>query len=83
MTSDAVLNPSQAYVWVWLPTQQKPVVAGVVTQQGSQLVFTYGRSYLARPEAISLFMPELPLQSGVILPLPCAWLQALAWMCLP
>ena len=31
-------------------------------------MFTYGRSYLERPDAISLYHPELPLESGPIAP---------------
>lgn len=66
MTSDANTMYSEAYVWAWLPDAAEPVVAGLLTKQGSQLVFNYGRSYLARPDAISLYTPELPLQPGVI-----------------
>lgn len=61
---------SEAYVWVWLPDAAEPVVAGLITRQGPQLVFNYGRSYLARPDAIALYSPELPLQPGSIPPLP-------------
>lgn len=66
MTSDANTMYSEAYVWVWLPDAAEPVVAGLLTQQGPQLVFNYGRSYLARADAISLYAPELPLQPGSI-----------------
>jgi serine/threonine-protein kinase HipA len=64
----------QAYVWVWLPGEVEPVVAGVVvaTEQrlgGEEvLLFSYGRSYLSRPDAISLWTPELPLIDGTIDP---------------
>ncbi len=57
---------SEAYVWVWLPNATDPVVAGVLAKQGQQLVFNYGRSYLARKDAIALYAPELSLQSGAI-----------------
>jgi hypothetical protein len=50
MTFDAHTPYSEAYVWVWLPNATEPVVAGLLTQQGPQLVFNYGRSYLARTE---------------------------------
>lgn len=70
MTSDARTSYSEAYVWVWLPNAKEPVVAGLLTQQGPQLVFNYGRSYLARPDAISLYAPELPLQPGSISLIP-------------
>jgi serine/threonine-protein kinase HipA len=66
MTSDANSMYSEAYVWVWLPDAAEPVVAGLISKQGPQLVFNYGRSYLARPDAISLYSPELPLQPGSI-----------------
>ena len=70
MTSDAHTSHSEAYVWVWLPNATEPVVAGLLTQQGAQLVFNYGRSYLARPNAISLYAPELPLQPGSLSLIP-------------
>ena len=70
MTSDAHTPYSEAYVWVWLPNATEPVVAGLLTQQGPQLVFNYGRSYLARPDAISLYAPELPLQPGSLSLIP-------------
>lgn len=57
---------AEAYVWVWLPDATQPVVAGLLSRQGQQLVFNYGRSYLARADAIALYAPELPLQSGSI-----------------
>lgn len=62
-------TPNQAYVWVWLPGRTEPVVAGLLTRAGAQFVFNYGRSYLDRLDAISLYAPELPLRAGA-LPLP-------------
>lgn len=67
MTSDA--PHQEAYVWIWLPGRTEPVVAGLLSRAGRQLVFNYGRSYLARDDKIALYLPELPLESGV-LPLP-------------
>lgn len=61
--------PTQAYVWIWLPGATEPVVAGQLTAQGETLLFNYGRSYLERQNAISIYSPELPLESG-LLPLP-------------
>ncbi|RMB02026.1 type II toxin-antitoxin system HipA family toxin [Eilatimonas milleporae] len=55
----------ECYVWIWLPGQSKPVVAGRLSRSGSQLVFNYGRSYLERSGAIPIFLPELPLDSGI------------------
>jgi serine/threonine-protein kinase HipA len=60
----------EAYVWIWLPGRTVPVVAGLLTKADSGLLFNYGRSYLARPEAIALFDAELPLQPGQIPPRP-------------
>jgi len=66
MTSKLGSAYAQAYVWVWLPDATQPVVAGLLSRQGQQLMFNYGRSYLARPNAMALYAPELPLQSGSI-----------------
>lgn len=70
MISDTSPTPSQAYVWIWLPNAQTPVVAGVLSQQGKKLTFNYGRSYLARADAMAIYTPELPLQTGAIALLP-------------
>jgi serine/threonine-protein kinase HipA len=64
MISDA--KYTQAFVWVWLPDQTEPVVAGLLSASDRQLVFNYGRSYLARKNAIPLYEPELPLRSGIL-----------------
>ncbi len=66
MTSKKDYKYSEAYVWIWLPGATMPVVAGLLTQQGEQLVFNYGRSYLARQDAIAIYVPELPLRPGVL-----------------
>jgi serine/threonine-protein kinase HipA len=65
MTSE----PQQAFVWVWLPGADEPVVAGRLDPVGSLVTFTYGRSYLERDDAISLYLPELPLGARPIFPL--------------
>jgi serine/threonine-protein kinase HipA len=49
MTSKVMTKHNQAYVWVWLPDKDDPLVAGVLVRQGQQLVFNYGRSYLVGP----------------------------------
>ena len=59
-------NYKEAYVWIWLPGEMKPVVAGILQRVGTQLLFNYGQSYLARENAISIYDPELPLRSGEI-----------------
>jgi serine/threonine-protein kinase HipA len=66
-TSDK--KPTEAFVWVWLPGTTTAVVAGRLYADGNRLLFNYGRSYLTRNNAISLYEPELPLQSGAIPPL--------------
>ena len=65
----ASTTPDRAYVWIWLPGAKEPVVAGVVRQNGDLLVYNYAASYLARPDAISLYLPEFPLQRGFLPPL--------------
>jgi serine/threonine-protein kinase HipA len=63
-TSDR--QPTEAFVWVWLPGETKPVVAGRLFSESARLLFNYGRSYLGRNDAISLYEPELPLRAGVL-----------------
>lgn len=70
MTSDSANAYSEAYVWIWLPSKSEPVVAGLLSKQGQDLVFNYGRSYLSRKDAIPIYQPELTLQSGLISLLP-------------
>lgn len=68
MTSE----PTEAYVWVWLPGRTNPVVAGRLTVDGAGVHrFVYGRSYRSRDHAQDLYLPELPLSAtGSIEPLP-------------
>lgn len=70
MTSEKDAQYSEAYVWIWLPGATEPVVAGLLTKQGGQLAFNYGRSYLARQDAIPIYARELPLRPGVLPLLP-------------
>ena len=69
MTSDGS-PPREAFVWIWLPGRTAPVVAGRLQAEGNRFVFTYGRSYLARDDAIPVHLPELPLRRGIIEPEP-------------
>ncbi len=64
-----ISEPREAFVWVWLPGAEDPVVAGRLDIAGEVLTFTYGRSYLAREDRIALYLPELPLGRGPISPL--------------
>lgn len=66
MTSEPRLSPREAYVWTWLPDRTEPVVAGRLAPTPEGLQFNYGRSYLARADRVPLYLPELPLQAGVL-----------------
>jgi len=57
---------TEAFVWVWLPGEVTPVVAGRLRTDNGTLLFNYGQSYLERNSAISLYEAELPLQAGVL-----------------
>jgi len=59
----------EAYVWIWLPNETEPVVAGNLQADGDKLLFNYGKSYLdrindANNPAISIYEEELPLKEG-------------------
>jgi serine/threonine-protein kinase HipA len=66
----ASVNPTSAFVWVWLPDDTKPVVAGRIDEapDSGLVTFTYGRSFLRRSDAIALFSPDLPLEPAVHYP---------------
>lgn len=68
MTSN-INTYKEAYVWIWLPGETEPVVAGKLTAENSYLIFNYGKSYLERPNKIAIYDRELPLQSGILSPL--------------
>ena len=57
---------SEIFVWIWLPNETEPVVAGKLSSQGQTYVFNYGKSYLGRDNAIAIYDAELPLQQGLI-----------------
>lgn len=58
----------EAYVWIWLPGEAEPLVAGRLQVDSGHLLFNYGKSYLQRvndsPPAIAIYEPELPLRAG-------------------
>jgi len=60
----------EAFVWIWLPEETKPVVAGRLEEDNGNLLFNYGKSYLERSNdtkpAIPIYDQELPLKSGVL-----------------
>lgn len=62
-------DPKQAFVWIWLPGETDPMVAGRVQRDGELYSFTYGRSYLGRANARPIYTPELPLEPGTISPI--------------
>ncbi|MGB3223089.1 MAG: type II toxin-antitoxin system HipA family toxin [Desulforhopalus sp.] len=66
-------NNRESFVWIWLPGETHPVVAGKLEEEDGFIHFNYGKSYLERiggtTPAIPIYEPELPLQPGV-LPLP-------------
>lgn len=59
---------NEAFVWIWLPGETQPVVAGKLEAENGFIHFNYGKSYLERINdknpAISIYEPELPLKSG-------------------
>jgi serine/threonine-protein kinase HipA len=62
-------QPTEAFVWVWLSETADPVVAGRLVLRDGEISFVYGRSYLQNPNAVALYLPELPLETGEIRPL--------------
>lgn len=70
MSSDREAPPGEAFVWIRLPGAVEPVVAGRVVRDGAFYSFNYGQSYLARRDAMAIYLPELPLRRGAIAPEP-------------
>lgn len=68
--SSEVPKYDEAYVWAWLPGATEPVVAGRLHAHEGTVTFNYGRSYRERPDAIPLYLPELPLEAGELPLLP-------------
>jgi len=63
-------HDKEAYVWIWLPDETEPVVAGRLEADNGNILFNYGKSYLERVRgkkpAIAIYEPELPLTAGVL-----------------
>lgn len=57
-----MMTSESCFVWAHLPTQDTPVVCGRLDKRQHRHVFTYGRSYLNRDDAVALY--GLPLQPG-------------------
>ncbi len=69
MPPSNLLKPAlSAFTWIWLPGAVEPVVCGRIDLVDGINRFTYGRSYLARPNPIPVWLPELPLVDSVIVP---------------
>jgi len=68
MTSKKTIR--EAYVWIWLPQETTPVIAGKLESDNKNLLFNYGKSYLERindsKQAIAIYEQELPLKSGIL-----------------
>lgn len=68
MTSKQKKN--EAFVWIWLPGQTEPIVAGKLEADNGLIHFNYGKSYLERigdkSPAIAIYEPELPLTRGIL-----------------
>jgi serine/threonine-protein kinase HipA len=60
----------EAFVWIWLPNEIEPVVAGKLEADNDNILFNYGKSYLEQISdkipAISIYDPELPLKAGAL-----------------
>lgn len=61
-------SSNQCFVWKWLRGHSEPVVAGRLTIDESGQHFTYGQSYLKRPDAEPIYSHELPLSAGTMQP---------------
>ena len=62
----------EAFVWIWLPDETEPAVAGRLEVYNNNILFNYGKSYLDRindrKPAIAIYEPELPLKAGILSP---------------
>jgi serine/threonine-protein kinase HipA len=61
---------NEAFVWIWLPHETEPVVAGRLEAENGKVLFNYGKSYLGRindkKQGMPIYEPELPLQTGAL-----------------
>src|SRR5579872_1078460 len=69
-TEGMLIMISECYVYITLPGQTKPVVAGrftITTDRGGRPLgkFVYGRSYLSRSDAVAFDPVQLKLGSQV------------------
>ncbi|WP_422050887.1 type II toxin-antitoxin system HipA family toxin [Shimia sp.] len=68
MTSNLLKPAKSLFVWIWLPGETEPLVAGRLDLVKGVHEFTYGRSYLNTPNAVPIYLPDLPLEKGIIAP---------------
>lgn len=61
-------NATESFVWIWLPENTQPIVAGRIDKKKNNYRFTYAASYLERKNAIPLSPFELPLNKGTFDP---------------
>jgi serine/threonine-protein kinase HipA len=63
-------SDKEAYVWIWLPNETQPLIAGRLEADNNTIIFNYGKSYLERINdnraVIPIYEPELPLRSGTL-----------------
>ena len=63
-------SDKEAYVWIWLPNETQPIIAGRLEADNNTIIFNYGKSYLERINdnraVIPIYEPELPLRSGTL-----------------
>ncbi len=63
---------SEVFVWIWLPEETEPIVAGKLEEDDGNVFFNYSKSYLDRTDdvspAMAIYEPELPLRAGVLSP---------------
>ncbi|MCC7516903.1 MAG: type II toxin-antitoxin system HipA family toxin [Pseudomonadales bacterium] len=62
----SAFSHSAAYAWIFLPGETEPVVAGKLEAHEGSYLFNYGKSYLDRVNAVSIYDRELPLEEGVL-----------------
>jgi serine/threonine-protein kinase HipA len=60
----------EAFVWIWLPDETRPIVAGRLEADNGNVLFNYGKSYLERvtdsKPVMPIYEPELPLKAGAL-----------------
>ena len=69
----------EAFVWIWLPNETRPVIAGKLEVDNGNILFNYGKSYLERindsnlgrkqikAQAMPIDEPELPIKARALL----------------